>query len=118
MHFQAGRRTGAGAAGPSGVPAGWARRGAAGSATTHPRSTAGSPAPGGTCRAEPAENPRDGIAPHRYVVESGLESVQGYKYSGLNPPMELRWGEIIAKYFISIHTETRWICCIKPDQAD
>lgn len=105
MHLQAARRMGAGAAGHPGLPASQAQRGAAGSATTQPHRVAGSPAWGGTCRAKPAENPRDSIAPHRYAVKSGLESVLGYKYFGHNPRMELHWGEIV-KYCISVCMET------------
>lgn len=54
---------GAGAAGPSGVPARQAQHSAAGSATTRPRSVAGSPAPGGMCRAEPAETHGTALLP-------------------------------------------------------
>lgn len=109
------RQTGSGAAGQSGDPASQAQRGAAGSATTRPHSTAGSLARGGTCRAKPAENPRDSVAPHRYMVENSLDAVLGCKYSGNNAATELHWGEIIVKYCISIRMETHWIGCTQPD---
>ena len=84
MHSQAVRRTGAGAAGPHGVPASRAQRGAAGSATTRPRSAEGSPARGGTCRTEPAENPRDGVGRERRGVCAGLQRPPAQSCNGRN----------------------------------
>lgn len=64
---------GAGAAGQTGVPVSRAQRGAAGTATTRPRSTVGSPAWGATYRAKPAENH---IALHQFGVCARLEAFQ------------------------------------------